>query len=151
MKKIFKKIDHWMVSEMLQWGIPLLRVTLGIVFIWFGLLKILDESPVKMLISDAYPFLPLQAFLLILGIWEVVIGIGLLTKRAPRITIGLLWLQMIGVFMGPLLLPHYFFQYSNPFFLTMYGEFVIKNIVFLSASLVIGGHIVKQMQAGAKS
>lgn len=51
---------------------------------------------------------------------------------------------MAGVFAAPIFAPMLFYDYGNPFFLTTLGEFVIKNIVFLSASLVIGSRIVRE-------
>ncbi len=39
MKVNYKKIDNRITSFMLGYGILLLRLSVGIVFIWFGLLK----------------------------------------------------------------------------------------------------------------
>ena len=126
-----------------RWSIPLLRYALGIVFIWFGLLKLLDASPVVELIKMTYSFFPYPWFVKILGVWELVIGLGLLTRRAPRITLTLLWLQMLGTLASPVFAPQLFFTSGNPFYLTTIGEFVIKNIVLVSASFVIASYNTK--------
>ena len=124
-------------------GVWLLRISLGVVFLWFGLLKIMDVSPVAELVSNTYYFFPAREFLLVLGIWEMIIGLGLIFKIAIRATIGLLLLQMSGTFLSFFLAPEIFFN-GNLFFLTTEGEFVIKNIVLVSAGIVIGGYESKE-------
>lgn len=133
-----KDFDSWLIHEMSRSGGDILRVALGVVYLWFGLLKIIDHSPAKDFIHTVYPFVPIQEFLLVLGIWEVAIGVGLLLKKCLRLTLGLLWLQMAGVFFAIIIAPSQIFV-GSPFFLTMEGEFIVKNIVFIGASLVIGG------------
>ncbi|MEK7648892.1 MAG: hypothetical protein AAB400_03160 [Patescibacteria group bacterium] len=139
MKPTFQKIDSLFITEMHQWGIPLLRYALAIVFIWFGLLKVMNASPAAPIIAATYWFLPQSAFMAVLGIWECLIGILLMAHRGLRVALLLLWLQMLGIFIALLLYPPMFFG-SNPFLLTFEGEFVIKNIVLIAASLVVGGY-----------
>ena len=138
-----KKIDGLFIKEMHRYGVPLLRVALGIVFLWFGALKIFGVSPVGPMIAATYSVFPYHAFMLVLGIWEVVIGFGLLYKIALRATLALLWLQMAGTLLAVLLAPHLFFHGKNIFLLTTEGEFVIKNLVLIAAGVVIGGFEVR--------
>lgn len=138
-----KTFDHGMIKIMQRRGIMLLRISLGIVFLWFGYLKIIDASPVADLVRDTYSFLPQSSFMLILGIWEIAIGLGLIFKIALRATLALLWLQMLGTVASPLFAPHIFFQNNNLLLLTTEGEFVVKNLVLIASSLVIGGHEVR--------
>ena len=90
----FAAIDNFFISTLRIISIPLLRTALGIVFLWFGALKLAGASPVAGLIETTYSFFPSHVFLVILGIWEVLIGIGLLAKLALRFTLTILWLQM---------------------------------------------------------
>lgn len=142
MENLFYKFDRYFISEMHRWGIPLLRNMLGIVFLWFGTLKLTGISPVAELIARTYSFFPPETFISILGIWEVLIGMGLILKISLRTTLALLWLQLAGTFIASLLEPTVFFSGNNPLFLTVEGEFVVKNLVLLAAGLVIGGHEV---------
>lgn len=121
-------------------SVTALRLTLGLIFLWFGLLKLFDASPVMELLKQTYSFLPLKLFALSLGVWEVLVGVGLLVKRALRCTLGLLWLHMMGTFVALLLAPALFFHHGNPLWLTVEGEFVLKNMVLVAAGLVIAGH-----------
>ena len=139
----FKQLDKYFISEMHDWGVPFLRVSLGVVFFWFGALKVIGASPVADLIHATYSFLPAQQFLFVLGVWEMAIGLGLIFKIALRFTLFLLWLQMAGTFLALVLNPAIFFQNGNPLLLTIDGEFVVKNLVLIASSLVIGGYSVK--------
>ncbi len=141
-----KKFDKHFISEMHHWGIPVLRVTLGVVFVWFGILKILTVSPAAPILAATYWFFPQEALLVVLGVLECCIGIGLLTKHALRIALALLWLQMLGIFLALFLYPPMFFS-QNIFLLTFEGEFVVKNIVRIAASLVVGGYEIGRVRS----
>ena len=71
--------------------------------------------------------------------WEVLIGIGLLTGRFLRITLLLLWVQMLGT-MLPLVFSSQTFS-SFPFVPTLEGQYIIKNLVLVSAAIVVGATV----------
>lgn len=136
---LFAKIDKIFITEMHRWGIPALRVTLGVIFFWFGALKVIGVSPVAELVFTIYPFFPPTVFITFLGIWEMVIGACFIGNIFLRGTLSLLWLQLAGTFFALLLAPGIFFTDHNVFLLTFEGEFVIKNLVLMAAGLAIGG------------
>lgn len=140
---MFEEFDKRFIAFMQQRGITILRVALGIIFLWFGALKIAGVSPVANLIQSAYPFLPTNEFVLLLGAWEAAIGIGLIFKLSLRATLALLWMQMAGVMLSPVLAPSVFFNAGNPLLLTVEGEFLVKNLVLIAASIVVGGYQVR--------
>src|SRR3989338_4801777 len=131
--RILNVLDRFLITEMHQWGIPVLRVALGIVFLWFGALKVWGATPVANLVTETYSFFPTETFLLVLGWWEVMIGVGLLTHHFLRAALALLWLQMAGTFFAVTLSPTLFFLEGNPLLLSIEGEFIVKNIVLISA------------------
>ena len=137
----FLEFDRKFINSMRACAIPTLRVTLGLVFLWFGALKVFGVSPVADLITSTYSFFP-PLFVMVLGIWEVAVGFGLIFRFALRSILALLWLQMAGTFASLVLNPTLFFH-GNIFLLTTEGEFVVKNIVLVAASLVVGGHEVE--------
>lgn len=143
MQQFFLAIDREFIRRMRQWGIPGLRVALGIVFLWFGALKVFGVSPVASLLKETYSLLPEPGFTVALGLWEMAIGAGLLFRVALRATLFLLWLQMAGTFFSLFLVPSIFFAGKNIFLLTLEGEFVMKNIILIAAGIVVGGHEVK--------
>jgi uncharacterized membrane protein YkgB len=122
-------------------GISLLRIALAIVFIWFGLLKVVGKSPVVELVAQTVYWAPPEFFIPFLGIWEVVVGLGLLFRFALRFVLFLFWIQLAGTFMVLILRPDIAFQGMNPFLLTTEGEFVIKNLVLITSGLVVGGTV----------
>lgn len=139
MRRWTRVIDRLLISEMHHWGIPLLRLALGIVFLWFGGLKLAGVSPVVGLIAQTYSFFPQPIFIKILGLWEVIIGFGLILRLGLRLTLVLLWLQLAGTFLAVALAPGMFYSAGNPLLLTLEGEFIAKNLVLIAASLVVGG------------
>lgn len=116
----------------------LLRVSLAVVFIWFGALKVAGASPVERLVLDALPLVDGWWFLPLLGIFEMVMGAALL-RRARPIVVSVLVLHLAGTFLVMLTSPEVAFQNGNPLLLTTEGEFVVKNIVLLSAALATYG------------
>jgi len=130
-----------MIRFMAAYGIPLLRIALAVVFIWFGALKIIGRSPVAELVARTVYWVSPEAFIPFLGVWEVCVGAGLLFAVALRVTLFLFWLQMAGTFLVLVLRPEVAFQQGNLLWLTTEGEFVIKNLVLIAAGLVIGGTV----------
>ncbi len=115
----------------------LLTLSLSFVYVWFGILKIFSISPVLQLIQSSFPTLPQPLTLHVLGIAEILIGIGLLVPRVRKFSVICLILHMGGIFSGLIMHPGIYFTNSNIFLPTVYGEFVAKNVVLVAAALVI--------------
>ena len=136
LQELDKRIAGWME----RYGHLLLRISLGVVFIWFGLLKPLGMSPAGDLVTNTVYWFPPEVFVPILGWWEVSIGVGLIIRPLNRIAILLMALQMGGTFLPLVVLPDVTFQ-SFPFVLTIEGQYIIKNLVIISAGIVVGGTV----------
>ena len=76
-------------------------------------------------------------FLPFLGCWEMAIGVGYLSGRLLRVTVALMYLQMLGA-MSPLVLNPSAVFASPPAVLTLEGQYIVKNLVLLAAAIVIG-------------
>ena len=135
------RIDRKVTGFMSSYAILIIRLSLGMVFVWFGLLKVMGVSPVFDLASHIVYWLPSELFVPLLGIWEMAIGVGLLLGKALRVILSLLFLQLAGTFLVLIILPEAAFQGGNPLFLTTEGEFVIKNLVLIAAGLAVGGTV----------
>ena len=133
-------VDRQIAGWMRQYGVLILRYSLGIVFIWFGALKPLGMSPAEELVRNTVYFVDEDFFLIVLGVWEVLIGIGLLFRPMLRLAILLLFLQMPGTMLPLVLLPEVCFT-QFPIGLTMEGQYIIKNLVLIGAGLVVGGTV----------
>jgi uncharacterized membrane protein YphA (DoxX/SURF4 family) len=139
-------IDRRLTAWMARHGVLLLRLSLGVIFLWFGALKFFPGlSPAQDLAArtmDALTFglVPTRAAILILAAWECVIGIGLLAGKMLRLTLLLLWLQMLGTVTPAFLFPAEVFV-RFPYALTLEGQYIVKNLVLVTAGLVIGATV----------
>jgi uncharacterized membrane protein YkgB len=140
-RETFDRIDRRVVAVLAHWSVPALRVALGIVFVWFGLLKIFRVSPVWDLVGRTVYWVDPDWFVPALGIFEVVIGVGLILAVALRLILFGFIGQMAGTFLTLVVLPHVVFRDGNPLLLTVEGEFVVKNLVLLTAGLVVGSTV----------
>ena len=137
----FDRLDRTVVSWMARYGVPLLRISVGVVFFWFGALKLIPgASTAEPLIREALPFLPLDLFIPFLGLLEMVIGLGFIVGKYMRLTILLMMLQMVGAASPLVLYPQAVWE-SFPFVLTLEGQYIIKNLVLISAAIVIGSTV----------
>jgi uncharacterized membrane protein YphA (DoxX/SURF4 family) len=137
----FDKLDTTITWWMARHGVTLLRVSMGVIFFWFGALKLVPGlSPAETLIRESISFLPMHLFLPFLAVWEMVIGLGFITGKFPRLTILLLFLQMPGTISPVLLRPDLVFT-QFPYGLTLEGQYIVKNLVLISSALVIGSTV----------
>jgi uncharacterized membrane protein YkgB len=127
-------ISSWMERH----GVCLLRVAMGIVFIWFGMLKPLGLSPAEAFVAKATAWIPVPGFLYVLSGWEIAIGACFLCKRLLRWGIVLLFLHMPGTLLPLITLPEDTFA-RFPFALSLEGQYIIKNLVLIAAGIVLGG------------
>ena len=124
----------------------LIRIPIFIIFFWFGFLKIVDLSPAQELVQDTVywmPFLSAEMWTYVIGFWEVLIGVFFLFKKTTLIAMLLLLIQMSGTFLPLVILPEITFQDSNPFLPTLEGQYIIKNIIIITAALIIGRTYLK--------
>jgi len=140
---LFSRYDDLITEWMHKNGVKLLRISIGIVFIWFGALKYFDHlSPAQDLAVNTIQSLtshlfPDQLDLYLLATLEVAIGIGLLFRLYLRFTLFLLFFQMLGTFTPLFLFPDLAFT-AFPYGLTLEGQYILKNLIIISAGIVIG-------------
>ena len=118
-------------------ALPALRVLLGVVFVWFGALKITGDSPVADLVAATLPWADRDLVLPVLGSIEVLLGLALVAGIALRLVLPALVAHLAGTFLTFVMLPGRMFQDSNPLLLSESGEFVAKNLVLICAGLVL--------------
>jgi uncharacterized membrane protein YphA (DoxX/SURF4 family) len=150
-RKKAERLDERLRPLLSRVGVPLLRISLGVVFLWFGLLKIFDVSPVSGLVANTIYWFDPDIVVPALGAFEVFVGACLVAGRLMRIALPFLVLQMAGTFMVLVLLPDVAFRGGNPLLLTVEGEFVVKNLVLLSSALVIGSRLAPLGEGGTGS
>jgi uncharacterized membrane protein YphA (DoxX/SURF4 family) len=136
------RITTWMARH----GVTITRIALGVVFLWFGVIKFVPGwSPAADLATRTitrltFGLIPPTVSLPLLAAWETLIGIGLLSGRFLRTTLALLFLQMPGT-----VLPLFFFPRETfiafPHAPTLEGQYIIKNLVLVSAAIVVGATV----------
>jgi len=142
----FDALDDRLTRWMAKNGVALLRVSLGVVFLWFGALKFFPSmSPAEDLATRTISALTFGAVgpavaLPLLATWECAIGVGLLTGRAMRTTLLLMWTQMAGTVAPLALFPHESFVHV-PYAPTLEGQYILKNLVLVSAGVVVGATV----------
>ena len=146
LREFLDRTDSWITSRMARYGLPALRLSIGIVFIWFGILKFFPGlSPAEGLAAKTITtltggWLAPSTSLFLLASWETLIGVGLVFRLALRATLLLLWIQMLGTITPLFLFPLEAFTHI-PYAPTLEGQYIIKNIVLISAGLVLGATV----------
>ena len=122
--------------------IPLIPVSIGLVYLWFGSLKFFSGvSPAENLAKDTIEhltgglILP-EISILLLAIWETLIGILLICNFWYRFALNLALIHILFTFSPFLFFPDLLWT-DAPFGLTLLGQYIIKNIVFLGVLLVL--------------
>ena len=151
------RLDERIAAWMSRHGVRLLRYAIGVVFIWFGALKLIPGlSPAEDLVRNTVYFVNPDVFYPVLAVWEVLIGMLLLFRPTVRGALFLLALQMPGTFLPFVVLPEvcfstWPFQSSLDLFgLTMEGQYIVKNIVLITAGLVVGGTVRERATAARR-
>ncbi len=140
LETVDRRITAWLARH----GVMLSRVSLGIIFLWFGALKFVPglspaaELATRTMEKVTFGLVPPAWALLVLAAWETLIGLGLLIGRFLRITLLLLAVQMLGTLLPLVLFPRETFTLI-PVAPNLEGQYIIKNLVLLSAATVVGG------------
>ncbi len=140
-EEYFDISDRAITQWMARYGLTILRVGLGIVFFWFGVLKFFPGlSPAEELVRHTIYFVDPSLFIPVLATWEALIGLGLIFGKYMRLTLLLLFLQMPGTALPLLILPDIVWNYF-PYGPTLEGQYIIKNLVLIGAGIVLGGTV----------
>jgi uncharacterized membrane protein YkgB len=139
-------LEHRVSALMARSGVTITRVALGIIFLWFGVLKFLPTiTPIDVLAERTLTMITFHHFtaehcLHVLAVWECMIGLGLLSGRLLRFTLVLLFLQLPGTFLPLVLLAHETWV-NFPVFPTFEGQYIIKNIALIAAGIIVGSTV----------
>jgi len=141
-----ERVDVRITGALARFGAPAVRIALGVVFLWFGVLKFFPNlSPAELLAARTIEALTLGAVkpdvsLPVLAVWESVIGVGLLLGRWLRGILALLAVQMAGTFTPLLLFPGETWTIF-PIAPTLEGQYIIKNVVLIAAAMIVGATV----------
>jgi uncharacterized membrane protein YkgB len=139
-KKInYQSIDLRLIAFFKRTFIPFARISIFLVFFWFGLLKLLDLSPASELAMElTRTTIGLEYFdfmFMILALLECLIGILFLLPKATRVVIPLLLVHMTIVCSPLLLLTD--LTWRSFLVPTLEGQYIIKNAVVIAVAIGI--------------
>ncbi len=116
-------------------SIMLLRLSLGIVFVWMGVLKLFNASPVEEILIKAIPGLgESQLLLFVAAFLEILIGAAFLSNKYVKFSAIIMSVHLLVLTLAVL-----FTQGFAPRFpvLSLAGEHALKNLVFIAAGLLL--------------
>ncbi len=155
----FVAVERTVHGVLVRQGITALRVTVGVVFLGFGVLKFFPGvSPaeglaIKTIDLLSFGVLPWRVGIIAIASLECFIGICLLANRWMRLAVWLLAAQLVGVLAPIVLLTGRLF--SGPHHApTLEGQYVLKDIILVAAGMVIaagtfrGGRLVRDEPQG---
>ncbi|EON79480.1 hypothetical protein ADIS_0047 [Lunatimonas lonarensis] len=154
-KRGFKQIDDAIVKWKRKYSITLLRLSVGLVFFWFGVLKFFPSvSPAEGIVLDTihqitFGWLSDRQISVGLATWEALIGIGLIVGRYMRAILFLLFLQLPGTFLPVLFFPDQVFEII-PWVPTLKGQYIFKNLVIVAAGIVLGSQVEEKPLGGLR-
>ncbi len=143
MKNTIAKFDIAAIHFLQKISMPAARAALFVVFFWFGILKVVGTSPanplVESLLQRTLPFITFGQFIVLFGVFEMIIGITFLTPHLERLAIALLIPHMITTFLPLILLRSITWQgFLTP---TLEGQYIIKNLVIIALAFSIAAHL----------
>lgn len=128
-------------SRAAHWSVPIARASLFVVYAWFGILKVLGQSPATGLVhalhQELIGFVDFDGFMLAFGAFEVLVGVLFLVPKLTRVALTCLALHVFTTVMPLLVLPHVAWQHLMvP---TLEGQYIIKNVLIVAAAVTIAG------------
>jgi len=123
-------------------ALSILRISVGIVYLWFGALKFVTGlSPAEQLAAETihkitFGLINDHTNLMLLATWECLIGILLIIGKFIKPVLVFMLLHMICTFTPFIFFPEETFRYM-PYGLTLTGQYIIKNIVFIAVAIVL--------------
>lgn len=136
-------MDLKIINMFRKISVPTARIGLFVIFFWFGVLKVLGLSPATQLVQELFsrtiPFMPFSTFIVLFGIFEMIIGLLFLIKGLERIAIPLLFIHMVTTFMPLFLLTEE--TWSGFLTPTLEGQYIIKNLVVIAAAIIVAANL----------
>lgn len=142
-RKALREIDEKIIDFTRSIYIPASRFAIFLVFFWFGILKVIGESPasplVLSLLGETLPSISPELFMVCFGVFEMIIGISFIIPRLQRFAIALLAIHMLTTVMPLFILRSLTWQ--GVFIPTLEGQYIIKNILIIALAIGIAAHL----------
>jgi len=136
------RADECVTAWVTQHGVTVLRISVGIVFFWFGVLKFFprlspaEDLAARTIAALSFGYVPAAVSVPMLAAWECLIGFSLITALFLRPALLLMFAHMSGTITPFVLFPRETWAHF-PYAATFEGQYIIKNMVLVSAALVV--------------
>ncbi len=128
-----------------QFSVLFSRIALFVIYFWFGILKIIGQSPASPLVQALFtktlahvPLLSFPVFLVLFGLFEMLIGILFLIPGRESVVLWLFFLHMITTTMPLFLVAGLWTHRLVP---TLEAQYIIKNLALIACALSIASII----------
>ena len=126
-----------------QFSVLLARISLFTIYFWFGLLKVIGQSPASEMIHRLFdqtltlmmPSVSFGTFIIFFGFFEMLIGILFILPGLEKSALILLFIHILTTAMPIFVLPKEI--WANFFVPTLEGQYIIKNIALVTCVLTI--------------
>ena len=135
----------------MQNTIKLMRLSLGIIFVWYGMLKFFptlspaEDLAIKTIDIMFFHLLDETLSIKLLAILEVGIGLGFLSGFYTKVVTIIFLSHMVCTFAPLFILPELSFNQA-PYAFTLVGQYIVKNIVFILVGVLIYQNELKKNQ-----
>ncbi len=114
------------------------RIALFVIYFWFGLLKVIGQSPasemVHNLLDKTMPFMPFTSFIVLFGLFEMVIGVLFFIPKLEKVAITLFGIHMFTTILPIFMMSEVWTRIMVP---TLEGQYIIKNLALIGCALTI--------------
>ena len=143
MENYLHELDDKLIAFCQRAAAPFMRVSLFVVYFWFGILKIFGTSPASPLVANllerTLPFVTFEQFIIFFSLFEMLIGVLFLFPKMDRVVLPLFAIHMVMTAMPLILLPQITWQ--SAFVPTLEGQYIIKNLLLIAAAIAIASRV----------
>lgn len=139
-----EKFDASIIHFFRKYSDEFARIAFFIVFFWFGILKVFLVSPAGPLVTELLnntflQSIPENTFMIMFGLFEMVIGILALIPKMERITFAVMGFHLITTALPLFILVDT--TWYSAFVPTLIGQYILKNLVLIGSGMVLFAHI----------
>ncbi len=130
----------------------LFRLSIFIVYFWFGALKVAGLSPAEEMVHALFEktlasFISFDTFFLLFGLFECLIGLLFLVKGLEKIALCLMLSHLFTTSLPLILLPAY--TWNGFLVLTLSGQYIVKNVLLVAVGFGVYLESALQKQKSA--
>lgn len=128
-----------MFMNLKQITVLLSRIALFVMYFWFGLLKVIGQSPASPLVEKLFDntisgVMPFSSFIVLFGLFEMVIGVLFFIPRFEKVATGLFGLHIFTTVLPLFVIGEIWTKFGVP---TIEGQYIIKNLALIVCALNI--------------